>query len=145
MTADIFESELQSLAELYVSLENQLESEFQRLQAGQVSAQSELDAAGALVARLCEADKRVARLAGVWPVCRLQFSGDERVRVQSLASVVQEQARLLASHSLRNERLLRRLQDSVLNSLREIRAGSRYVQSVKGQHENHPRFIDAHR
>jgi hypothetical protein len=145
MTADIFESELQSLGELYASLENQLESEFQRLQVGQVPAENELDEAGELAVRLCEADKRLARLAGAWPACRLQFSADERTRVQSLASALQEQARLLASHSQRNERLLHKLQESVLSSLRDIRSGSRYLQSVKGQHENHPRFIDARR
>lgn len=142
MSADIFEAELLSLGRLYAELASHLESEFLSLQAGCIAP---ADGAAALAGRLGEADRRVARLADAWPAWRMQLSGEQRTRVESLAADLQQEARKLEEKARRNESLVQQLRETALADLRMIRAGSQYLRSVKAQRENRPRFIDARR
>lgn len=142
MSTEVFESELLSLGRLYAELADQLEREFLSLQAGRIAP---ADGATILAGRLGEAEGRVARLADAWPAWRARLTGEQRTRVESLAAGLQEEARELEQKTRRNESLLQQLRESALADLRMIRAGSHYLDSVKAQRENRPRFIDARR
>ena len=145
MNPDNLAGELQTLSTLYDTLEEQLRYEHERLQAGDFFRQADLARGSELLRRLCCAEERLARLAFEW---RADSAGP-RARgdsgIDSLAGALAQRARSLLVLAEQNARLLQQAQNAALDALREIRCGAQFLQSVRGQQEKHPRFIDAHR
>lgn len=142
--ANLFD-ELQTLGTLYDALQEQLEYERDRLQAGDFFRQADLARGGELLHRLCHADERLALLAVEW---RTHCTGPGARRdpgIDRLAGALANRARSLLALAEQNGRLLQEAQTAALQALREIRCGAQFLQSMRGQQGSQPRFIDAHR
>jgi hypothetical protein len=143
MNTLMLRSELQTLSILYERIEDQLEQEFGLLQREDFFREADAGKASGLLAALCEAEGRLARVAAEWQACRTTSPDPERAAIEQLARELQRRACSLLARARRNEKLLRRLQDSALASLREIRAGAQLLHSFRSQQDNQPCLFDA--
>jgi chromosome segregation ATPase len=135
--------ELDHLEELYDKLETQLEGQYQDLKTHRVPTPDEKRQAGTLNQQTIEAEKCLAR-----------FMHDLEADPQTLASwrsdaasrvaLLQARARRLIALIERNSAGLNQLRSAARESLQKLRAGGRFLQSVRGHRGGRPKFIDAH-
>jgi hypothetical protein len=141
---NLIDSNLKDLEELYLSLENRLEKQYQDLIARRFPDPAEEAEAARVGGQILAAETRITQLvrathANAWQP--LAGCNADTNRAATLHSRVHHLLEIIE----RNAAQCRQLQREAQNALQELQRGGQFLQSVRGYRENQPKFLDTHR
>jgi hypothetical protein len=132
------DTEVRILQAFYDSLEIRLEEQYQNLEARHLV----LMDGEVIEEKLFAAEKRIARFVSNCNPAAGILDG-ARVGNESSAVFLHERCRTLLKLIERNAAALHRLRGEISASLQGLRAGGRFLRSVRPYRELQPKFIDA--
>ncbi len=142
---NIFDSELQTLSELYSSLSAELSGLARDNRPESPSATTRCILRNqALFARLERMNSRLDELAAEWEKLSPKLDVAARKKTRQLAARVREQAVNLWALSEARSQEIEALRSRLESALAGIKDGTKYLESVKPLRNNFPKFIDSH-